>query len=82
MVDGQLLKKLIKESKGFMSKHFERKISLAISKRLVETSITPNQMTLISVSIGLIGALLIEINFIFRQKRFGHSDFHLEVSIT
>lgn len=67
MVEDQLFKKLIKETEGFMSKHFERKISLAISKRLVETSITPNQMTVISVSIGLLGALLMGINRGFWQ---------------
>ncbi len=50
-----------------MSKHFERKISFVISKRIIETSISPNQMTLISVSIGLIGALLIGVNRGFWQ---------------
>jgi phosphatidylglycerophosphate synthase len=41
-----------------MSRHFERRISLAISRRLVDTPITPNAMTLVSVGIGLGGALL------------------------
>jgi phosphatidylglycerophosphate synthase len=39
-----------------MSRHFERKISLALTRRLSATSITPNQMTLVSVAIGLAGA--------------------------
>ena len=32
-------------------------MSLAVTRRLVETSVTPNAMTLISVAIGLLGAL-------------------------
>lgn len=40
-----------------MSRHFERKISLAVTRRLVRTDITPNQMTAVSVAIGLLGAL-------------------------
>ncbi len=39
-----------------MSRHFDRKISLAVSRRLAGTRVTPNQMTLMSVAIGLIGA--------------------------
>lgn len=40
-----------------MSRHLERKISLAVTRRLVDTSITPNEMTLVSIGVGLIGAL-------------------------
>ena len=39
-----------------MSRHVERRISLAITRRLVGTRITPNQMTLVSLTIGLLGA--------------------------
>ncbi len=52
-----LLQGLIKDTEGFMSKHFERKISLAVTRRLVDTDITPNQMTAVSVAIGIMGAL-------------------------
>lgn len=52
-----LLRGLIKDAEGFMSRHFERKISLAVTRRLVRTDITPNQMTAVSVAIGLLGAL-------------------------
>jgi phosphatidylglycerophosphate synthase len=52
-----LLRGLIKPSEGFMSRHVERRISLAVTRRLFDTSITPNVMTLISVGIGLGGAL-------------------------
>lgn len=52
-----LLRGLIKETEGFMSKHVERKISLAVTRRLVNTGMTPNQMTVVSVAIGVLGAL-------------------------
>ena len=54
-VEKSLYKGLIKDSESFMSRYFERKISLAITKQLINTSITPNQMSLISIGIGLIG---------------------------
>lgn len=52
-----LLQGLIKDTEGFMSRHVERKISLAVTRRLVGTDITPNQMTAVSVAIGVVGAL-------------------------
>ena len=51
-----LLRDLIKDEEGFMSRHFDRSISLAVSRRLANTAITPNQMTYIAVLIGLAGA--------------------------
>ncbi|TAL10372.1 MAG: hypothetical protein EPO02_07855 [Nitrospirae bacterium] len=51
-----LLRGLIKETEGFMSRHVERPISLAISRRLASSSMTPNAMTLFSVGVGLLGA--------------------------
>jgi phosphatidylglycerophosphate synthase len=51
-----LMSRLVKETDGFMSRHVDRKVSLALSRRLASTSITPNAMTLISVAIGLSGA--------------------------
>jgi phosphatidylglycerophosphate synthase len=55
-VERWLLRGLIKESEGFMSRHVERKISLAVTRSLVDTGITPNGMTFASVGIGLAGA--------------------------
>ncbi|MET0620121.1 MAG: CDP-alcohol phosphatidyltransferase family protein [Thermoanaerobaculia bacterium] len=52
-----LLASLVKDTEGFMSRHFERKISLAVSRRLAATSVSPNAMTLVSVAIGLAGAV-------------------------
>lgn len=48
-----LLRGLIKDSEGFMSRHVERLISLALTRHLVWTSVTPNAMTLVSLAIGL-----------------------------
>jgi 1L-myo-inositol 1-phosphate cytidylyltransferase / CDP-L-myo-inositol myo-inositolphosphotransferase len=51
----RLLKSLVKETDGFMARHVERPISLAISRRLAATAITPNQMSLISIAVGICG---------------------------
>jgi phosphatidylglycerophosphate synthase len=53
-----LLRSLVKPNEGFMSRHFERRISLAITRRLTSTPITPNAMTLISLAVGMVGAAL------------------------
>ena len=52
----RLMGALVKDTDGFMAKHVERPISLAISRRLAATKVTPNQMTLFSVAVGLLGA--------------------------
>jgi len=52
----RLLRALVKDTDGFMARHVERPMSLAISRRLAATSVTPNQMTLISVAIGVAAA--------------------------
>jgi len=51
-----LLRSLVKANEGFMSRHFERRLSLALTRRLVRTPVTPNMITLFSVAIGLLGA--------------------------
>ena len=51
-----LLRGLVKETESFMSRHLERRISLAITRRLVCTPITPNAMTCVSLGVGLMGA--------------------------
>jgi phosphatidylglycerophosphate synthase len=51
-----LLRGLIKASEGFMSRHVERRLSLALTRWLVRTPATPNMITLVSVGIGLLGA--------------------------
>ena len=47
-----------KSQDGFMSRHFDRHISLAVSRQVLETGITPNMMTVLSTVLGLIGAAL------------------------
>ncbi len=51
-----LMRSLIKSSEGFMSRHFERLVSLSVTRRLLTTRVTPDAMTLVSVAIGLVGA--------------------------
>src|SRR5262249_51445312 len=51
-----LLLSLIKQREGFMSRHFERRLSLAVTRRLAGTAITPNMMTVISGAVGLLAA--------------------------
>ena len=45
-----------KPQDGFMARHFDRHLSLAASRALLDTAITPNQMTVFSTFLGLIGA--------------------------
>jgi len=46
---------------GFMARHFDRSLSQFMSRRLARTNITPNQVTLIGMSIGLIAAFLLSL---------------------
>jgi len=45
-----------KSQDGFMARHFDRHISLAVSRQLLDTAVTPNMMTLFSTLLGLCGA--------------------------
>ncbi|UPT74070.1 MAG: CDP-alcohol phosphatidyltransferase family protein [Elusimicrobiota bacterium] len=45
-----------KPQDGFMARHFDRHLSLAVSRSLLNTTVTPNQMTVFSTCIGLAGA--------------------------
>ena len=51
----RLLKSLVKDTDEFMARHVERPISLQISRALAATAITPNQMSLISIAVGICG---------------------------
>ncbi len=48
----------VKPQDGFMARHFDRHLSWAVSSLLMETSVTPNMMSLASLAVGLAGALL------------------------
>jgi 1L-myo-inositol 1-phosphate cytidylyltransferase / CDP-L-myo-inositol myo-inositolphosphotransferase len=56
IAERRLLRALVKDTDGFMARHVERPISLTISRHLASTVVTPNQMTLVSMAIGLAGA--------------------------
>ncbi len=47
-----------KSQDGFMARHFDRHISLSVSRRLLDTGFTPNMMTASSTALGLIGCAL------------------------
>ena len=66
-LEKSLYRDLIKETDGLVARHFNRKISLAITGQLINTSVTPNQMSLVSIGIGLIGALLLSFPIISLQ---------------
>ena len=51
-----LLRGLVRDAEGFISRHLERRLSLALTRRLVVARITPNAMTLVSLAVGLLGA--------------------------
>jgi phosphatidylglycerophosphate synthase len=52
---------MIKPSDGYFARWFDRKISLAISRMLVRTPITPNVISFVTMLIGLTGAWLISL---------------------
>ena len=45
-----------KSQDGFMARHFDRHISLSVSRLLLDTGVTPNMMTVFSTLLGLLGA--------------------------
>jgi len=51
----RLLGSLVKPTDGFMARHVERPISLQISRLLAPSRITPNQMSVISILVGIAG---------------------------
>jgi phosphatidylglycerophosphate synthase len=53
-----LLKEATKSHDSFMARHFDRRLSMALTRRLLDTRVTPNQMTVFSTLVGLSGALL------------------------
>ena len=51
-----LLKGLVKPEDGFLTRHISRKISLAVTRRLAATPVTPNAMTFFCLALGLAAA--------------------------
>lgn len=66
-LENRLFRSAVKDTEGFMSRHFERKLSIALSRRLVWTPVTPNQMSFISIAVGLLGALFMGMGGTSRQ---------------
>jgi len=56
-MENRLLAGLVKDTEGIMSRLVNRRISLAVTRRLMNKNVTPNQMTWVSMAIGLFGAL-------------------------
>jgi len=56
IAERRLLHGLVKDTDGFMARHVERPLSLQISRYLAPTAVTPNQISMVSVAVGLSGA--------------------------
>ena len=57
--DAWLMREAVKGTDGFMARHFDRHISLAVTRLLLDTRVTPNLMTVASTAVGLCGAGLL-----------------------
>jgi phosphatidylglycerophosphate synthase len=58
IAEQRLLRGLVKDTDGFMARHFDRRISLQITRCLAHTNVKPTQVTMLSLAIGLCGAPL------------------------
>jgi phosphatidylglycerophosphate synthase len=56
IAERRLLAKLVKDTDGFMARHVERPLSLQVSRYLASTAVTPNQISMVSIVVGLSGA--------------------------
>jgi phosphatidylglycerophosphate synthase len=54
----RLFRRLIKPTESFLSQKFERRVSQAITRRLLDSRITPNQISIASILLGVFSALL------------------------
>ncbi len=52
----QLLRSLGREGDSVLVRALDRRLSQALTKRLMHTSVTPNQITLFSAAVGILGA--------------------------
>jgi CDP-L-myo-inositol myo-inositolphosphotransferase len=57
--ENSLFKMLGKPTDGFVSRHFNRKISTRITRLLVRTSVTPNQLSIVTMLISFLSAWLV-----------------------
>jgi len=56
-----LLQSLGKPTDGFLAKWIDRRVSRRLSSLLVQTSVTPNALTLLSLVLALVGAALLSL---------------------
>jgi CDP-L-myo-inositol myo-inositolphosphotransferase len=61
----EILNTLVKPSDGLISKHINRRISIPISRVLVKTPITPDQISILSFFLGLFSAVLFALHYTF-----------------
>ncbi len=54
----RIIRSLRKDSDGYLAR-LDRSLSIALSRRLVQTPVTPNQLTALSLALGLLGAALL-----------------------
>lgn len=57
--EDRLLQSLLKATDGLISRSINRRISLRVTRLLLDTSLTPNQMTLIAAFFGLAAILVV-----------------------
>lgn len=57
--EDRLLKACIKPTDGFVSKNFNRKISLAITRQLLKTPLTANQVTFLTSIVGVLSGVAV-----------------------
>lgn len=57
--EGELFRRLGKPTDGFISRHFNRKISTRISRLLVHLPITPNQLSISTMLLSFLSAWLV-----------------------
>src|SRR5215831_556605 len=59
MAEAQLLRSLGREGDSMLVRMVDRRLSQILTKRLMHTSVTPNQITLGSAAVGLMGAFFL-----------------------
>src|SRR5207253_287289 len=61
LAQAALLQSLGKPTDGFLAKWIDRRVSRRLSSLLVQTSVTPNALTLLSLVLALAGAALLSL---------------------
>jgi 1L-myo-inositol 1-phosphate cytidylyltransferase / CDP-L-myo-inositol myo-inositolphosphotransferase len=59
VAEDALFQSLARNDNNFFARYVDRVLSRAISRRLAPTSVTPNQITVFSVALGILGSLML-----------------------